>query len=172
MPPVSYSRTSTLTRTQWHRCGWGGICRVLSSYETQLSFETVRASFGWSYPDLALLGSAVQDHEVPPGLPGPVRLIKDGEGTSAGSSSSGTTPEHRHGDISLLTAQQVHFGRAPEVIENRQQVLAAAYAARPDRFAKRPPKLAKLPAEAWINRALPVTSANGAKPANGGRKVH
>ena len=40
--------------------------------------------------------------------------------------------EHRHGGISLLTPQQVYFGRAPKVIENRRQVLATAYVARPD----------------------------------------
>ena len=34
--------------------------------------------------------------------------------------------EHRHGGIGLLTPQQVHLGRAPEVIEHRRNVLAAA----------------------------------------------
>ena len=78
--------------------------------------------------------------------------------------------EHRHGGIGLLTPQQVHLGRAAEVIEHRQNVLAAAYAARPDRFVGGPPKATELPAEVWINRALPVTSANGAEPANGGKE--
>ena len=78
--------------------------------------------------------------------------------------------EHRHGGIGLLTPEQVHFGRAPKVIENRRQVLAAAYAARPDRFVKGPPKAAELPDEVWINRALPVTSAVGAEPANRGKE--
>jgi len=55
------------------------------------------------------------------------------------------------------------------VIEHRQNVLAAAYAARPDRFVGGPPKATELPAEVWINRALPVTSANGAELANGGK---
>ena len=52
--------------------------------------------------------------------------------------------EHRHGGIGLLTPEQVHFGRAPEVIRRRQQVLAAAYAARPDRFVAGPPSAAEL----------------------------
>ena len=30
LPPSSYSRTSTLARTQWHRCGWGEICNLLT----------------------------------------------------------------------------------------------------------------------------------------------
>ena len=77
--------------------------------------------------------------------------------------------EHRHGGIGLLTPRQVHFGRAPEVIEHRQNVLAAAYAARPDRFVGDPPKAAELPAAVWINRALPVKAIDDAEPANGGK---
>ena len=61
--------------------------------------------------------------------------------------------EHRHGGIGLLTPEQVHLGRAIEVIENRRKVLAAAYAARPDRFVGGPPKAAEIPAEVWINRS-------------------
>ena len=74
------------------------------------------------------------------------------------------------GSPGLLTPEQVHLGRAPEVIEHRQNVLAAAYAARPDRFAGGPPRAAKLPVEVWINRALPVTAVDGAEPANGGKE--
>jgi len=56
------------------------------------------------------------------------------------------------------------------VIEHRRKVLAAAYAARPDRFVGGPPRAAKLPAEVWINRALPVTADDGAGPPNGGKE--
>ena len=77
--------------------------------------------------------------------------------------------EHRHGGIGLLTPEQVHLGHAPAVIEHRQKVLAAAYAARPDRFVGGPPGAAELPVEVWINRALPVTAVDGAEPANGGK---
>ncbi len=77
--------------------------------------------------------------------------------------------EHRHGGIGLLTPQQVHFGDAPEVIEHRQHMLAAAYAARPDRFVGGPPKAAGLPAEVGINRALPVTETDGEESADGGK---
>ena len=80
--------------------------------------------------------------------------------------------EHRHGGIGLLTPEQVHLGRALEVIENRRKVLAAAYAARPDRFVGGPPKAAEIPAEVWINRALPVTAVDGAESANGERRTH
>ena len=94
-----------------------------------------------------------------PGFPGRFGSIADAKDT-----------EHRHGGIGLLTPQQVHFGRAPEVIEHRQNVLAAAYAARPDRFVEGPPRAAELPDEVWINRALPVTSVDGSESANGGKK--
>ena len=60
----------------------------------------------------------------------------------------------------------------PTVIEHRQKVLAAAYAARPDRFVGGPPRAAELPLEVWINRALPVTAIDGAEPANGGKEGH
>ena len=63
--------------------------------------------------------------------------------------------EHRHGGIGLLTPEQVHLGRAPEVIEHRRKVLAAAYAARPDRFVGGPPRAAELPAEVWIKPRTP-----------------
>ena len=69
--------------------------------------------------------------------------------------------EHRHGGIGLLTPGQVHFGRGPEVIRQRQDVLAAAYAARPDRFVAGPPRAAKLPEEVWINPPLPVSAVAG-----------
>ena len=78
--------------------------------------------------------------------------------------------KHRHGGIGLLTPEQVHLGHAPAVIEHRQKVLAAAYAAPPDRFVGGPPRAAELPVEVWINRALPVTAVDGAEPANGGRE--
>ena len=50
---------------------------------------------------------------------------------SAATSSRGKNAEHRHGGIGLLTPEQVYFGWAPAVIEHRQEVLAAAYAASP-----------------------------------------
>ena len=53
--------------------------------------------------------------------------------------------------------------------EHRQNVLAEAYTARPDRFVRGPPKAVKIPTEVWINRALPVT-VDGAEPTNGGKE--
>ena len=79
--------------------------------------------------------------------------------------------QHRHGGIGLLTPEQVHLGRAPEVIEQRRNVLAAAYAARPDRFVVGPPRAVELPEEVWINRALPVTPVDGSESANGRKEA-
>ena len=51
------------------------------------------------------------------------------------------------------------------MIEHRQEVLAAAYAARPDRFVAGPPRAAELAAEVWINRPIPVSVVDGAEAA-------
>jgi len=59
--------------------------------------------------------------------------------------------EHRHSGIGLHTPADVHFGRADAVIQARQLVLDAAYAAHPQRF-RRPPSAPPLPEPAWINR--------------------
>ena len=69
--------------------------------------------------------------------------------------------EHRHGGIGLLTPQQVHFGHAPKITRQRQEVLAAAYAARPERFLAGPPRAARLSEEVWINPPLPVSAVAG-----------
>jgi len=68
--------------------------------------------------------------------------------------------EHRHSGIEELTPAQVHFGRAPRVLEQRQQVLHAAYDRHPERFVHGLPTVAELPAAVWIN---PPTDY-GAKP--------
>jgi putative transposase len=67
--------------------------------------------------------------------------------------------EHHHSGLGLLTPAVVHLGRAEDVRAARAAVLAAAYQAHPERFAKGPPSPAPVPTEAWINkptRALPA----------------
>jgi putative transposase len=59
--------------------------------------------------------------------------------------------EHRHSGLGFLTPAVVHFGDAATVRARRQQVLAAAYAAHPERFVKGPPQPADLPTAVWIN---------------------
>ncbi len=68
--------------------------------------------------------------------------------------------EHHHSGIALLTPEVVHFGRADGVLEDRQRVLTAAYAAHPERFVRKAPQPPMLPEAAWIN-----------PPANGGPKL-
>ena len=56
-----------------------------------------------------------------------------------------------HSAIGLLTPAEVHFGRAQTVLDQRQQVLQAAYLKNPERFVKGVSVPAPLPAAVWIN---------------------
>jgi len=60
--------------------------------------------------------------------------------------------EHRHSGIGLMAPAAVHYGRAPEIYEQRACVLDLAYALTPERFVKRPPRPPELPKAAWINK--------------------
>jgi len=59
---------------------------------------------------------------------------------------------HRHSGLGLMTAAAVHHGRAEALQADRARVLAAAYAAHPERFVRGMPQPPKLPTAAWINR--------------------
>lgn len=59
--------------------------------------------------------------------------------------------EHHHCAIGLLTPADVHFGRAQTILDQRQQVLQAAYLKNPERFVKGVSIPAQLPAAVWIN---------------------
>ncbi len=58
---------------------------------------------------------------------------------------------HRHSGIAMLTPADVHYGRGPAVLAERQRVLDAAYAANPERFVNGAPTVSPLPAAVWIN---------------------
>jgi len=62
---------------------------------------------------------------------------------------------HYHSGIALLTPASVHTGRAGEVLAKRNQVLAAAFSAHPERFKGKPPVHPPLPTAAWINPPKP-----------------
>lgn len=62
--------------------------------------------------------------------------------------------EHRHGGIALLTPEDVHYGRAAQVIGQRQAVLEAAYEAHPERFPGGRPMAPTLPGAVWINAPM------------------
>ena len=62
-------------------------------------------------------------------------------------------PEELQG---FLTPEDVHYGRADQIIKERQAVLMAAYEIHPKRFKGKMPKPADLPPAVWINKpALP-----------------
>jgi len=60
--------------------------------------------------------------------------------------------QHRHSGIGLMTPATVHHGLAEQTHAARRTVLDAAYAARPERFVRRPPRPPALPIAAWINK--------------------
>jgi putative transposase len=60
--------------------------------------------------------------------------------------------EHRHIGIGLMTPATVHYGKAEQVSNQRQAVLASAFAAHPERFVRRMPVPPSLPEAAWINK--------------------
>ena len=59
--------------------------------------------------------------------------------------------EHRHSGLGLHTPHDVHFGLAAARRTARATVLAAAYAATPERFVRQHPTPPALPTAAWIN---------------------
>jgi putative transposase len=67
--------------------------------------------------------------------------------------------EHRHSGIAMMTPQAVHYGHAAQLHQARAQVLAAAYAAHPERFVHRPPAPKPLPTAVWINSPEPTQEA-------------
>ena len=58
---------------------------------------------------------------------------------------------HRHSGIAMMTPEAVHHGHAAQLHQARARVLAAAYAAHPERFVHRPPAPRPLPTAVWIN---------------------
>jgi putative transposase len=60
--------------------------------------------------------------------------------------------QHHHSALALMTPATVHYGQVETVYQQRQQVLAAAYAAHPERFVRGKPKPSRPPREVWINQ--------------------
>jgi putative transposase len=67
--------------------------------------------------------------------------------------------QHRHAGIAMMTPEAVHHGHAAQLHQARAQVLAAAYAAHPERFVHRPPAPKPLPTAVWINPPQPTQQA-------------
>ncbi|GIF44441.1 transposase InsO family protein [Actinoplanes xinjiangensis] len=68
---------------------------------------------------------------------------------------------HRHSGIGLHTPAEVHQGRHHTVRVGREDTLAAAWAAHPERFStsRRLPKILDLPEQVWINKPEPEPQA-------------
>lgn len=58
---------------------------------------------------------------------------------------------HCHTGLALMTPATVHYGRAGQVSQQRQQVLTTAYEAHPKRFRRGRPVAAAPPQAVWIN---------------------
>lgn len=70
--------------------------------------------------------------------------------------------EHHHAGLALLTPHDVHHGLAAERIAARAAVLAAAYAAHPERFPRGAPKPQALPNSVWINNPARLATSQEA----------
>jgi putative transposase len=60
--------------------------------------------------------------------------------------------EHRHSALAMLPPFDVHYGLAEQRLAERAAVLAAAYAAHPERFPHGMPTPGTLPQTVWINK--------------------
>ena len=79
--------------------------------------------------------------------------------------------DHYHSGLGFLTPAVVHHGRAERVHAQRTNVLAAAYAAHPERFVNGQPKSADLPQAVWINPPEKKTAAQDAPETTSGTSV-
>ena len=67
--------------------------------------------------------------------------------------------DHRHSGIGMLTPEDLHYGRAEEILSIRQRTLDAAFLAHPERFVRGRPGPQKLPVAAWINPPKQIASS-------------
>lgn len=58
---------------------------------------------------------------------------------------------HHHTGLALFTPADVYFGRVEVIARRREEALATAYAAHPERFVAGPPRVARPPARVLIN---------------------
>jgi len=74
--------------------------------------------------------------------------------------------EHHHSALGLHTPADVHYGRAQAVLQQRQQVLQAAYHKNPERFVKGLPQPPQLPVAVWINPPKPALKLEEPSPSS------
>jgi putative transposase len=66
--------------------------------------------------------------------------------------------EHYHSGIGFLTPEDVHYGRAEQIIKERERVLKAAFEKHPNRFKRKVPQPMAVPKAVWINKPSPNDS--------------
>lgn len=62
--------------------------------------------------------------------------------------------QHKHSGIAHLSPDDVHFGKAEEILNTRQATLDVAYAAHAERFPRGAPKVKRLPQAVYINKPI------------------
>jgi putative transposase len=72
--------------------------------------------------------------------------------------------EHYHSGIALLNPEALHYGRAAEIIDQRNKVLLKAFEEFPHRFGGKPPRLFRTPGAVWINPPRITTDNNATLP--------
>jgi len=68
--------------------------------------------------------------------------------------------EYYHSGIGYLTPEDVHYGRAEQIIKEREKVLKAAFKKHPNRFKGKISKPMALPEAVWINKPSPDESGS------------
>jgi len=71
---------------------------------------------------------------------------------------------HHHSALGWLTPEDVHYGRGPQRVETRQQVLDIAYNVHPERFVRKAPQAPQLPEAVWINPPAGKTAGKEDSP--------
>ena len=67
---------------------------------------------------------------------------------------------HRHSGIGLHTPENVHYGKAIGINQERQRTLLKAYDRNRERFVKKAPEPPMLPTAAWINPPKPKAAVS------------
>lgn len=69
--------------------------------------------------------------------------------------------QHRHSALALMTPAMVHADQARQVMQQRRQILDAAFQAHPERFVRGQPQPGSLPEAVWINPPASHEDENG-----------
>jgi len=130
--------------------------------------------------DLAITGSFSRPHvsddnpysesqfktlKYHPGFPGQFGALEDSRGF-LGEFFQWYNHEHRHSGIGMHSPASVHYGQAPLLQQQRQLVLARAFAEHPERFVNGCPKPQDLPTSVWINKPTAETSSHATQRTN------